>query len=210
MTRHQLLLRPLFSLHHHHFMGKVHESTEWAVMLHYCILPSLNVLWGNLQKKIIFSAHKIIGWQSPSSGSDWMMIFDVKRCNELCLHICTRLFPATTLLWDAKRVWVEQLRLSKTYQNTTQHTTSMQWNLARQDLAPSKQSFIYLVLQVSFRPGVYRKRCTCPWAQIIRLGTNIYTFSAEVAGVFHHVVLSVEKKLKIYVKQNYFFFYKLF
>lgn len=120
------------------------------------------------------------------------MIFDVKRCNELCLHICTRLFPATTLLWDAKRVWVEQLLLSKTYQNTTQHTTSMQWNLARQDLAPSKQSFIYLVLQVSFRPGVYRKRCTCPWAQIIRLGANIYTFSAEVAGVFHHVVLSVK------------------
>lgn len=39
----------------------------------------------------------------------------------------------------------------------------------------------------------------CPWAQIIRLGTNIYTFSAEVAGVFHHVVLSV---VNLNLKEN--------
>lgn len=38
-------------MRHHHFMCRVHESTEWAVMLHCCILPSLNVLWGNFKKK---------------------------------------------------------------------------------------------------------------------------------------------------------------
>lgn len=70
--------------------------------------------------------------------------------------VCTfaRLSPATALMLDAKSGAAPAAKCSSARRSKTQRDFYTVKS-ARQDLAALKQRFIYLVLQVSFRPGVY-------------------------------------------------------